>query len=706
MRFYKKLLMAIVLAIFLITNAFSFTGNSENYQMTTNIGLLGGSSNISTSPIIGSGYSENYFLRLGSATFNTSYLLQKPNLTFIYPLNNSNLNLNKRGINFYANFTKDISELILINNNKTFNLSRYISDKYINTSFPVNYGENILNFYLTDKYGIKNNQTLYLDINLSLPYQINDIDGDGISDSNDTIVGNLSNIFTSIPNLSLEIENSTNLTQVFNETKNISFKQNSKPLIEFEYDFQEASIDLTQLLVLNNTENNKSKLLISGINIGTNKTKSMYLDLSGNTSIFSSLCIKDAEIEDFSEISQNCNGENETFVQSIPSTVGQYSISFTNSSNTTVQITGLRNSGVAQMCTEQWSVGNWGACSSGTQTRIVTDVNSCGTQVMMPATTQSCSSGSSSSSGGGGSSGGSSSSSSSSGGGGYISSSSVSNKILQPEVQSIINFYDITISGSTEVKNSYTDKEEIVIANKGTNIDVVSFTHDFSQTDLNISTLEIVSSSTPENSFVIVKNLDLGNNTKTLRLRNLQNTNTVCIKDAQISSISEMTGDCTGLEEYLLSCNGQKTLGYSCSIENDLYVIDGLKHSAVKEVDSSLITQDQVTIISDTTNSNNTIEENDFTDEREETNVITKEDSSYTIYVIIVLVFILLIFVILYLISKKKPSLNNHPDYKKVDEYVKTYYTQYTKEQLKTALDNAQEDKKLSEYVLNMYYKK
>ncbi len=42
-------------------------------------------------------------------------------------------------------------------------------------------------------------------------------------------------------------------------------------------------------------------------------------------------------------------------------------------------------------CTPSWSLGNWGACASnGTQTRTVTDSNSCGVTTNEPTTSQSC----------------------------------------------------------------------------------------------------------------------------------------------------------------------------------------------------------------------------------------------------------------------------------------------------------------------------
>ena len=41
-------------------------------------------------------------------------------------------------------------------------------------------------------------------------------------------------------------------------------------------------------------------------------------------------------------------------------------------------------------CAENWSCGNWSACTNDTKTRTCTDLNSCGTIINKPNTTQSC----------------------------------------------------------------------------------------------------------------------------------------------------------------------------------------------------------------------------------------------------------------------------------------------------------------------------
>lgn len=46
--------------------------------------------------------------------------------------------------------------------------------------------------------------------------------------------------------------------------------------------------------------------------------------------------------------------------------------------------------GICSQCVESWACGDWSVCTGGIQTRICTDVNSCGTTIVKPNETQSC----------------------------------------------------------------------------------------------------------------------------------------------------------------------------------------------------------------------------------------------------------------------------------------------------------------------------
>jgi hypothetical protein len=69
---------------------------------------------------------------------------------------------------------------------------------------------------------------------------------------------------------------------------------------------------------------------------------------------------------------------------------------------------------------------------------------------------------------------------------------------------------------------------------------------------------------------------------KTVKVDKLNSSNKVCIKDAEISSISNISSSCDEDDEYLISCPGNSS-GFACNISDNLFIVTGLQHSAVKE---------------------------------------------------------------------------------------------------------------------------
>ncbi|MCU0642124.1 MAG: hypothetical protein MUF61_00910 [archaeon] len=86
----------------------------------------------------------------------------------------------------------------------------------------------------------------------------------------------------------------------------------------------------------------KGYTILSGINLSEGETKTAYMDkLEYNSN---SVCIKDAEIENISEISPECDGENETVVM-CPGKIGDYECAV---EGNTFVVSGLRHSGVLE----------------------------------------------------------------------------------------------------------------------------------------------------------------------------------------------------------------------------------------------------------------------------------------------------------------------------------------------------------------------
>ncbi len=71
--------------------------------------------------------------------------------------------------------------------------------------------------------------------------------------------------------------------------------------------------------------------------------------------------------------------------------------------------------------------------------------------------------------------------------------------------------------------------------------------------------------------------------TKTVLIDALNSTsNAVCIKDAEVNSISEMSANCNGENETIVLCNGELQNGYRCTA-GERFILSGARHSAVQE---------------------------------------------------------------------------------------------------------------------------
>ena len=108
----------------------------------------------------------------------------------------------------------------------------------------------------------------------------------------------------------------------------------------------------------------------------------------------------------------------------------------------------------------------------------------------------------------------------------------------------------------------------------------------FSFSSLSVTTQDNTSSV----GYIIVSGIPSMN--KTFYLNNVDpSIDTVCVKDASIENVSEISSDCTGINETLVTCDNSTQSGYRCeSIENSTrYQISGLAHSGVIELSVSVV---------------------------------------------------------------------------------------------------------------------
>ena len=110
----------------------------------------------------------------------------------------------------------------------------------------------------------------------------------------------------------------------------------------------------------------------------------------------------------------------------------------------------------------------------------------------------------------------------------------------------------------------------------------VSFEHDFDTSELILPFITVKKGSDGKGN-VLVKGLKGIN--KTLRVPKVLNNGKVCVKNAEITEVDEITDSCTGTNETLFTnCNSGQTIGdITCSSDGDYYKISGLTHSGAKE---------------------------------------------------------------------------------------------------------------------------
>jgi len=174
-----------------------------------------------------------------------------------------------------------------------------------------------------------------------------DNDNDGINDSIDYLIGNSTSVNSSV-SLNISVNGTTNLSQFFNQTLNVSIKKNSTSIIEFNWTFNSTNkLNLSGVtIIVQDDDATNGSIVVKGLNI--TGTKTLYMDRILNLTY---VCVKDAEIDSISNISDGCNDTNEFFINCTATyTSDGYYCNYTNN---TFTIKGLNHSGVVEECRDR-----------------------------------------------------------------------------------------------------------------------------------------------------------------------------------------------------------------------------------------------------------------------------------------------------------------------------------------------------------------
>lgn len=232
--------------------------------------------------------------------------------------------------------------------------------------------------------------------------------------------GNSSDVKTNLENSEMEVGGSDDLDQAFFGTQEVVIKENGTDRVIFNHDFDSGVLNLTTINITKQSNTStKGSIIISGINLSSGETKTVYVDRIANTDY---VCVLDEENAKVSEMTSDCSGNNEIAVKCDGNDYSGYTCTFVEN-NTRLKITGLTHSAVAESdytaptttsttttssssgggggggsssyepieCTENWTCTDWSVCGEDrVQTRICTDLNACGTILEKPEIAKMC----------------------------------------------------------------------------------------------------------------------------------------------------------------------------------------------------------------------------------------------------------------------------------------------------------------------------
>lgn len=170
-----------------------------------------------------------------------------------------------------------------------------------------------------------------------------------------------------------------------NTNQPIEIKKNGSTIISFRHNFTSYPLDLKNTTIkLNNANSTFGYIIVNGIN----DTKTVYFDKKNSSS--NQVCIKDNAISTISDISDDCDHDDEYLIN-CPGDSDGYSCTITNN---TFKITGLEHSAIREIisttCSTNWSCSTWSNCTNLVKSRTCTDINNCDTTSEKPALTEAC----------------------------------------------------------------------------------------------------------------------------------------------------------------------------------------------------------------------------------------------------------------------------------------------------------------------------
>ncbi len=287
-----------LLVTHLLWDQVGFNGEIHDYQM-----LL---------PI--SGLKETYRL------FSVCEDITSPGITIVSP----STTLSTYSLSMLLNVTVTEPSIITYNMNNKKNYT--LCDQCTRAETPLaahQWGNNIITIFAQDPSGNMNSTNITFNLISDLDKDgipdVDDLDkdNDGVIDTEDLILGNLSS-FTSTNFgglINFTVGESSNLSQGFTGIQTMKFSNNTNTFLEFNFDFDNSETPLSLGNIVFEKQDSTSlfgSALVRGLSLPPGFKKTLYLDNLDEAR--NSICIKDADITDISEVSGTCSGSDETLI--------------------------------------------------------------------------------------------------------------------------------------------------------------------------------------------------------------------------------------------------------------------------------------------------------------------------------------------------------------------------------------------------------
>jgi len=222
----------------------------------------------------------------------------------------------------------------------------------INATFT-SYGEHTITVSATDASGNTGNANVTFDLKLDTDGdgtpddEDDDDDNDGIDDEDDFLTGDSDNINSNF-NINFTVNGSSDLSQLFNTTLPIKFKNGSETIVEFDFTFSNTTtLNLANITIKETSNATTGSIIIAGINLtGIGQTKTVYFTRVNQN--INGICIKDTTIASIAQVTTACNSAGEVKIECDGSAQSEYTCTYNSTSNK-YKVTGLSHSGVTQI---------------------------------------------------------------------------------------------------------------------------------------------------------------------------------------------------------------------------------------------------------------------------------------------------------------------------------------------------------------------